>query len=148
MEGRFSTVDELVLESHGKMIKMLIHDKLWCEVYLIRDDGDVALGGERLDKINSGLLIASVSPKERKYFIYQNMELFTVFNLMGPHAVVAGREKDNCEIELIFLSNEGNVMPMLTLSNDDIKEWINKITKIMTEQTQKNISPKEESRKA
>ena len=33
MEERFSTVDELVLESHGKMIKMLIHDKLWCEVY-------------------------------------------------------------------------------------------------------------------
>lgn len=125
-------MDELVLESHGKMIKMLIHDKIWCEVYLIRDDGGVVLGGERLDKIISDLLIAIVSKKERRYFIYQNMELFTVFNLMGPHAVVAGREKDNCGIELIFLSSEGNVMPMLTLSNDDMKEWINKMTKIMT----------------
>lgn len=125
-------MDEIVLESHGKMIKMIIHDKIWCEVYLIRGDESVALGGERLDKIISDLLIAIVSEKERRHFIYQNMELFTVFNLMGPHAVVAGREKDNCGIELIFLSGEGNVMPMLTLLNEDIKKWIDKLTKIMT----------------
>ncbi len=60
------------------------------------------------------------------------MELFTVFNLMGSHAVVAGKERDNDGIELIFLSNEGNVIPMVTLSTGDIKEWVNQLIKFMT----------------
>jgi len=63
--------------------------------------------------------------KDRSYFSYQNMELFTVVNLMGPHAVVAAREMGNNEIEFMFLSNNGEIIPMLTLSEEKMKEWIN-----------------------
>ncbi len=93
-------------------------------MYLLANDEIIALGGEDLDRIVPKLLIAFIPGKDRKHFTYQDMELFTVFNLMGPHAVVAGREKDNCGIELVFLNNEGNVIPMVSLSIEDIKSGL------------------------
>jgi len=124
-------MDELELEAHGRKMKLIIHDRTWCVVYLLANGKTITLGGECLDKIISKLLVSFIPEKDRKHFTYQDMELFTVFNLMGPHAVVAGKERDNYGIELIFLSNEGNVIPMVTLSTDDIKEWINKLIKFM-----------------
>lgn len=125
-------MEELELEAHGRKMKLIIHDRTWCEVHLLANGETITLGGDCLDKIISKLLISFIPEKERKHFTYQDMELFTVFNLMGPHAVVAGKERDNYGIELIFLSNEGNVIPMVTLSTGDIKEWINKLIKFMT----------------
>lgn len=125
-------MDELELEAQEGKIKLAICDRTWCEMYLLVNDKAIALGGNCLDKIISELLISFIPEKDRKYFTYQDMELFTVFTLMGPHAVVAGRERDSFGIELIFLSNEGNVIPMVTLSTGDIKEWINKLVKFMT----------------
>jgi len=87
-------MDELELEVHGKKIKLLIHNRTWCEVYLLANDEIIALGGEDLDRIIPKLLIAFI-------------------------------------IELLFLSNEGNVIPMFSLSIEDIKKWINKLTKFM-----------------
>ncbi len=125
-------MDELELEAQGRKIKLTIHNRTWCEVYLLANGEFIPLGGERLDKIISKLLISFLPEKDRKYFDYQDMELFTVFNLMGPHAVVAGKKRDNFGIELIFLSNEGDVIPMVTLSIEDIKGWISKLIKFMT----------------
>ncbi len=125
-------MEELELEAHGRKMKLIIHDRTWCEVVLLANSETIMLGGDCLDKIISKLLISFIPKKGRKHFIYQDMELFTVFTLMGPHAVVAGKERDNYGIELIFLSNEGNVIPMVTLSIGDIKEWINKLIKFMT----------------
>lgn len=125
-------MDELELEAQGRKIKLTIHDRTWCEMYLIANGEAIALGANCLDKIISELLISFIPEKDRKYFTYQDIELFTVFNLMGPHAVVAGKERDSFGIELIFLSNEGNIIPMVTLSKGDIKEWINKLVKFMT----------------
>ena len=125
-------MDELELEAHGRKVKLVIHDGTWCEFHLLVNGQVIDLGGERLDKIISKLLISFIPEKDRKHFTYQDMELFTVFNLMGPHAVVAGKERDNFGIEFIFLSNEGNVIPMVTLSIEDIKEWISKLIKFMT----------------
>lgn len=125
-------MDELELESQGKIIKLTIYDNLWCEMHLLVNGEIISMGGERFDKIISNLLISFITQGDRKYFIYQNMELFTVFNLMGPHAAVAGKESNNYGIELVFLSNEGNVIPMVTLSVEDIKEWIIKLVRFMT----------------
>ena len=124
-------MDELELEAHGRKVTLIIHDGTWCELYLMANDQVIELGGNCLDKIISKLLISFIPEKDRKHFIYQDMELFTVFNLMGPHAVVAGKERENFGMELIFLSNEGNVIPMVTLSIEDIKEWISKLIKCM-----------------
>lgn len=125
-------MDELELEAQGKKIKITIHDSSWCEVYLLVNGEFIPMGGESLEKIISNLLISFITQGDRKYFTYQDMELFTVFNLMGPHAVVAGKESDNYGIELLFLSNEGNVIPMVTLSVEDIKEWTIKLVRFMT----------------
>ena len=124
-------MDELELEAQGRKIKLTIHDRIWCEVYLLVNGEFISLGGECLDKIISKLFISFLPEKDRKYFFYQDMELFTIFNLMSPHAVVAGKESDNYGIELLFLSNEGKVIPMVTLSIEDIKVWINKLIKFM-----------------
>lgn len=131
-------MDELELEAHGRKVKLIIQDVTWCELYLLADNQVIYLGGERLNVIISQLLISFIPEKDRKYFTYQDMELFTVFNLMGPHAVVAGRERDNFGIELIFLSTEGNVIPMVTLSIEDKKEWISKLIKFMTDYMSSN----------
>ena len=125
-------MDELELEAQGKKIKFTIHDSSWCEVYLLVNGEFIPMGGERWDKIISNLLISFITQGDRKYFTYQDMELFTVFNLMGPHAVEAGKESNNYGVELLFLSNEGNVIPMVTLSVEDIKEWIIKLVRFMT----------------
>lgn len=122
---------EVELGAQGGKIKLLIHDSAWCEIHLLANDSVINLGGENLERIISRLMISFIPEKDRKYFIYQDMKLFTVFNLMGPHAVVAGRERDDFGIELIFLSNEGNVIPMVVLSTEDIKEWIAILTKFM-----------------
>lgn len=124
-------MDELELEAHGRKVKLIKHDTTWCELYLLANGQVINLGGNSLDTISSKLLISFIPEKDRKHFTYQDMELFTVFNLMGPHAVVAGKERDNFGIELIFLSNEGNVIPMVTLSIEDIKEWISKLIKFI-----------------
>ena len=125
-------MDELELEAHGKKVKLIMHNGTWCELYLLADGQVIDLGGDCLDKIISKLLISFIPEKDRKYFTYQDMELFTVFTLMGPHAVVAGKETDDFGIELIFLSNEGDVIPMVTLSIENMKEWISKLIRFMT----------------
>ena len=125
-------MDELELEAHGGKVKLIIHDGTWCELYLLANGQDIFLGESSLDRIIPKLLISFIPEKDRKHFTYQDMELFTVFNLMGPHAVVAGKERDNFGIELIFISTKGNVIPMVTLSIEDIKEWISKLIKFMT----------------
>lgn len=122
-------MDEIVLRFKNKKIKMLIHDNLWCEMYLVKKEEVIALGGEMLEKIISGLLNILNSKIDRKYFDYQDMQLFTIFNLMGPHAVIAGRKCNNNKIELIFLDVNGGVMPMVHLSLEDITEWVNKLEK-------------------
>lgn len=131
-------MDELELEAHGGKVKLINHNRTWCELYLLANGQDIFLGENSLDTIISKLLIAFIPEKDRKHFTYQDMEMFTVFNLMGPHAVVAGKERDNFGIELIFLSTEGNVIPMVTLSVEDIKEWISKLIKFMTNDMHNN----------
>lgn len=122
-------MDEIILGFENSKIKMLIHDNLWCEMYLVKNKEVIALGGERLKKIISGLSNV-LNPKiDRKYFDYQNMKLFTIFNLMGPHAVITGRKCNDSKIELIFLDVNGGVMPMVHLSLEDITEWVNKLEK-------------------
>ena len=124
-------MDELELEAHGGKVKLINHNRSWCELYLLANGQDIFLGGNSLDTIISKLLISFIPEKDRKHFTYQDMELFHVFNLMGPLAVVAGKERDNFGIELIFISTEGNVIPMVTLSIEDIKEWISKLIEFM-----------------
>ena len=131
-------MDELLLEAHGGKVKLIIHDGTWCELYLLANGQDIYLGGNSLDTIIPKLLISFIPEKDRKHYIYQDMELFTVFCLMGPHAVVAGRERDNFGIELIFIGTKGNVIPLVTLSIEDIKEWINKLIKYMTNYMRKD----------
>ncbi len=125
-------MEELELESYGRIIKIIIHDATWCEVHLLVNGKDITLGENCLDKIISKLLISFIHERDRSYFTYQDMELFSVFNLMGPHAVVAGKEIDDYGIELIFLSNEGKVIPLVYLSKEDMKKWITKLIKFFT----------------
>ena len=131
-------MDELELEAHGGKVKLIIHDGTWCELYLLANGQDIFLGESSLDRIIPKLLIAFIPEKDRKHFTYQDMEMFHVFNLMGPHAVVAGKERDNFGIELIFISTEGNVIPMVTLSIEDMKEWISKLINFMTNYMRNN----------
>lgn len=124
-------MDELVLEACEKKIKMIIHNRAWCQMYLLENDNAIILGENSLEIIISKLLNSFVPEKKRKYFIYNNEKLFTVVNLMGSHAVIAAKESEDFGIELIFLSNEGNMIPMVTLYREDIKEWINKLIKFI-----------------
>ncbi len=125
-------MDELKLEANGRHLKFITYDGVWCEVHYQRNNEEITLGGERLDTIITKLLISFLPEKNRKYFVYQDTEMFSVFNLMSPHSLIAGKERENFGIELIFLSNEGNLIPMFTLSIQDKKEWMSDIIKFTT----------------
>lgn len=123
-------MDELELVVNRKGLKLVIQDKNWCRVYLINNDTMIILGANSFEKIVSKLLKALISKKNTKNFIYKGIKMSTVLNLMDPHTVIAKKERKGEELglELVVLDKEGDILPLVNLSTEDIVEWIEKLT--------------------
>lgn len=119
--------NELILEIHEGKIKLVVSNNFWCEVYWVTDKSYIALGADTIDRV-VGKLLTAFNETERKYFEYKEMKLFTIINLMGPLATIAGKEADDYGIKLIFLDYKGNVTQLGVLSFEDKKVWIRKLT--------------------
>lgn len=121
-------MDELELVVNRKGLKLVIQDKDRCKVYLINNDTMIILGSNSIKKIVSKLLKALISNENTKNFIYQGIKMSTVLNLMDPHTVIAKKERKGEELELVVLDKEGDILPVVNLSTEDIVEWIEKLT--------------------
>lgn len=117
---------ELNLKQENKMIKVLLLHDDWCQVFFKDDNMEIKLGANTIDKFSSNLIISFLSLNDRSFFIYSEMKLFSIVNLMDSHAVIAGRYKGKL-LELIFLDTNGNVVPMMNLTEKTMVKWINKM---------------------
>ena len=126
-------MDEIELYAGKNGIKLVVHEQQWCEMYLIQNNIITRLGADSMHVVISKLLIAFVSMQNRKYF--RNSELFGVMALMDPLTTIAGRD-NNSELELFCIKDGGNIIPLVTLSGDDIKRWVKQLKDVMKEYNQ------------
>lgn len=124
-------MNELELVVDRKGLKLVIQNRNWCRVYLIKNDTMILLGANSLEKILSKLLIAFIPMKNIKSFIYLGVQMTTVLNLMEPHSVIAKKKSEDSELELVALNQEGSVLSLVKLSQNNITDWIEKLTIFM-----------------
>ncbi len=132
-------MEQLNLKVKDKTLQFVIKhpcsESYWCELFLVDETNNIRLGADSLDIILSRLLIAFLPAKNRKFFEYQSQKMFSIINLMEPHFVIAGVERENLGLELILIdSNIGlNYMDeefdeeilienVRKISNDDYSE--------------------------
>lgn len=117
---------ELILKKDNKFLKFVVINKFWYELYLCENNIKIKLGANSPDRIFDGLITSFLPVEERKYFMFSNMKLFTVMNLMDSHSTIAGYYK-NKQLELFFIDTSGNIIPMMSLSLETETEWIKEI---------------------
>ena len=124
-------MDELELIVDNKKIKLVVNSKQWCKLYFIQNDNIFKLGADDLGVIISKLMIAFVSNVDRKYVLYKGEQMFTIFCLMEPHTTITGRDINNSGLELFCIKDGGEIIPLVTLSIEDIRRWIIQLTDFM-----------------
>ena len=94
---------------------------------MVDETNNIRLGADSLDIILSRLLIAFLPAKNRKFFEYQSQKMFSIINLMEPHFVIAGVERENLGLELILIDSNEKIISSIHLFRDNIEEWIENI---------------------
>lgn len=117
-------MDEIELLVGDKKIKIVVKQNGWSDIYFIKDNTNVKLGANGISKIISKLVTAFDTSLDRKYVHYKGIKIFTIFCLMEPHATIAGRSVNDSELELLCIEDNGNVLPLVTLSEGDMKRWL------------------------
>ena len=128
--------NELILKSENKAIRFAIsYDNTikggWCELIFCDGSKKIKLGGYDTKTIFSKLLIGFLPLKERNYFTYSGMKLFTVM-CISPHAVIAGREDDD-RLKLFFIDTQGKIFPLLYITDEIKIKWISEIISFLAE---------------
>ena len=126
-------MEEIELMADNKKIKLIIEERKWCRVYYINDELSLKLGADNYEIVISKLLYAFAFNNNRKYVLYKGMEIFTILCLMEPHTTIAGRELNGSGIELFCIEDGGNIIPLITLLENDIKSWKDQLMYIMEE---------------
>lgn len=99
----------------------------WCELYLVTDNMETRLAAFSLDEFLSKLVIGFMDQKDRKYYCYQNMELFTITPLSDAHSMLVGHITESGDLELIFIATHGEITRLMTLTEEDKINWIQTI---------------------
>lgn len=126
-------MDEIELMVGNKKIKLVIEQRKWCRVYYINEELTIKLGADIYEVIISKLLLAFDTNNNRKYVLYKGMEIFTVLCLMEPHTAIVGKELNDSGIELFCIEDGGNIIPLITLSENDIKRWMEQLKCVIEE---------------
>ncbi len=87
------------------------------------------LGGETIERILSGMMGGFMEIKDREWFTYHELEMYTITTLQDSHSVLAGCKDEVGNLELIFLDTWGNIIPLMKLTTEDKINWINIIFK-------------------
>lgn len=103
----------------------------WCQLYFYDGGKELKLGADSQEAVFSKLITGFISTGDKKRFTYSGLEMFTVMNLMDSHAVIAGREQDGA-LELIFISTQGEVTPLMRLTDETKAKWITEIISFLT----------------
>lgn len=131
-------MNELTLKNGTKSIRFVIsydnYSRGWCELFFRSGKTKLRLGANDATTVFSKLMIGFLSSNNRKCFSYSSIEMFTIMNVMDSHAVIAGREVDDV-LELFFLSTEGEVMPLMYVTDEIKADWITKIVSFMITKT-------------
>ena len=124
-------MEQLNLKVKDKSLQFVIKhpcsESYWCELFLVDETNNIRLGADSLDIILSRLLIAFLPAKNRKFFEYQSQKMFSIINLMEPHFVIAGVERENLGLELILIDSNEKIISSIHLFRDNIEEWIENI---------------------
>lgn len=131
--GGITTLEEIELVANERQIKIQIQNRNYCFLYLIIKEESVFLGENSLDKVLIGLLTSFLSDKNRNYFSYQGInEMMHVFNLMGPLSSVLGKEESDSGLKLFYVSKDGELSPLILLTEEDKIKWIGEIIEYFT----------------
>ncbi len=114
----------LELHADDKTIRFTVENADWCKMYLNDNEEDFPLGADSLEIILSRLLIGFLSVPDRKYFTYQDKQMFSIVSLSDPHSVIAGRDTVDHGLELLFLGIDDDQIHSLTLTIEDKQKWI------------------------
>lgn len=126
-------MEEIELVANERQIKIQIQNRNYCFLYLIIKEESVFLGENSLDKVLIGLLTSFLSDKNRNYFSYQGInEMMHVFNLMGPLSSVLGKEESDSGLKLFYVSKDGELSPLILLTEEDKIKWIGEIIEYFT----------------
>lgn len=124
-------MDKIELKVDNKMLRLIISENNWCQIYFVEDDKNIKLGANSLNIIISKLLISFLPFQNNNFFWYSGLEMFTIMNLMDSHSVIAGHIKSENELELIFLDTAGKVVPLMSLTTEIEKNWITQICTLL-----------------
>lgn len=120
-------MDEIELLVDDKKIKIVVKQNGWSYIYLVKDDANVKLGANGMSRIIPKLVTAFDSSLDRKYIHYKGLKIFTIFHLMEPHATIAGRCVNDSKLELLCIRDDGSVLPLVVLSDDDKIRWVKQL---------------------
>lgn len=114
----------LELHADDKTIRFTVENADWCKMYLNDNEEDFPLGADSLEIILSRLLIGFLSVPDRKYFTYQDKQMFSIVSLSDPHSVIAGRDTADHGLELLFLGIDDDQIHSIVLTIEDKQKWI------------------------
>lgn len=125
-------MDVIELKADEKILKLIIADNNWCQVYLVEDNKEIRLGAEGFCFILSKLIVAFMPSQNKKHYQYRGIEIFVITYLVDLHATIAGIEKSETELEMIFIDTNGNIRPMMTVTTEIEVDWITQLCKYLT----------------
>ncbi len=130
-------VKKLELEAeHNKLVIRIVNRLNWCRLYLI-DDKKYFLGAVNYENIRDNLI--SYLRKEDMYkkdiYDYKGYHLVCIALLSERHYALYGTvPKDNTMVIICEDAQEkiGHLLPEIKLSENRIKEWINRLENFIT----------------
>lgn len=126
---------ELTLKNGESSLRFVVscedYSDGWCQLYYHSGSEEIKLGANDQKTVFAGLMTGFLSLRNREYFTYSGVEMYTVMNVMDSHAVIAAREADDL-LELIFLSTEGEIVPLMSLTDETKTEWVKSIISFLT----------------
>lgn len=104
----------------------------WCTIYYYDGDSELRLGANDAKTVFTKLLTGLSRISDRAFFIYQDVELFTVMNVMDSHSTIAGREADD-RLELFHISTDGEITKLACLTDEIKRQWITDVISFLME---------------
>jgi len=99
----------------------------WCRLYATTKNDKTKLGANVFEKIKKNILTALMPPYITKKGIINGVNVFTVVNLMEPHAAILASPTENFGLTLYFLPIN-DFYPLFELAKEDIQLWVSKLT--------------------
>lgn len=100
------------------------HSCQWCKIYLVTENEVTYLAAKPLEMLLSKLLTAFMEIQDREYVSYKGIpNVFVISNLEASHSTLLGKKTESGELELLFEETFGNIITLVTLTDEDKINW-------------------------